>query len=263
MLREPVTIERIAPPSKRVFYEQYVRPNKPVVLTGLTERWPGRRLWSAEYFREAYGDVQVSIAATRKDGNLVLDLERGLDLRDVSLADYVARMQETASGGEYVVVETRRFPERFHRELVVPEFCEGARWRRSKLWFGSKGTITQTHRGAPENLYAVVRGRKRFVMFPPAQTRLVYPYSIFSKLPNFSPIDPDAPDFARFPRLRGAEPWVADLREGDTLFIPSWWWHHVRTVESTIAVNFWWSRGLTVLLSAAAHYYKRARGLTT
>jgi hypothetical protein len=100
-------------------------------------------------------------------------------------------------------------------------------------------------------------------MYPPAQTRLVYPYSIFSKLPNFSPVDPDAPDFARFPRFRDAEPWVADLCDGDTLFIPSWWWHHVRTVQSTIAVNFWWSRGLTMLVSAAAHLYKRVRGLVT
>lgn len=29
------------------------------------------------------------------------------------------------------------------------------------------------------------------------------------------------------------------LKEGEMLFIPKLWWHHVRTVENSIAVNFW------------------------
>jgi Cupin-like domain len=263
MLRSAISIPRIAPPPKRDFYEEYVRPGRPVILTGLVDRWPGQRLWSPAYFREVYGDVRVSVAATQRDGNLVLDLEHGLNFGEMTMADYVAAMQDTASEGPYVVAEIRRFPEQFRRELVVPEYCGGAHWLRSKLWFGSKGTTTQMHRGAPENLYSVVRGQKRFVMFPPADTRRLYPHSIFSKLPNFSPVDPDVPDFARFPRLRDAQPWVAGLHDGDTLFIPTFWWHHVRTLEPTIAVNFWWSSGLTALLSAAAHLYKKARALTT
>jgi hypothetical protein len=263
MLRPAIPIERIPPPTKQAFHAEFIRRGRPVILTGLVDAWQGKGLWSPAYFRETYGGVRVSVASTRSDGNLVLDLERGLNYREMTVADYVAAMQETAAGGPYVVAEIGRFPEQFRRELVVPEYCRGAPWLRSKLWFGSKGTVTQTHRGAPENLYSVVRGQKRFVMWPPSQTRKVYPYSLFSKLPNFSPVDPDVPDFARFPRFRDAQPWVADLRDGDTLFIPSLWWHHVRTVESTIAVNFWWSRGITVLASAAAHLYKRVRGLST
>jgi hypothetical protein len=263
VLPSAISIPRIDPPSRRFFYDEYVRRGRPVVVTGLVEDWPGGRLWSPAYFRDTYGETRVSVASTREDGNLLLDLEHGLHYREMALADYVATMQEVASGGNYVVAEIGRFPARFREEIVEPVYCRGARWRRSKLWFGSKGTVTQTHRGAPENLYSVVRGHKRFVMYPPSQTRCVYPYSLLSRLPNFSPVDPDRPDYGRYPRFREAQPWVADLRDGDTLFIPSLWWHHVRTVESSIAVNFWWSRGVAVLISAAAHYYKKARGLST
>lgn len=30
-----------------------------------------------------------------------------------------------------------------------------------------------------------------------------------------------------------------ELVRGEMLFIPKLWWHHVRTVENSIAVNFW------------------------
>ena len=30
-----------------------------------------------------------------------------------------------------------------------------------------------------------------------------------------------------------------ELQVGEMLFIPKLWWHHVRTLENSIAVNFW------------------------
>ena len=30
-----------------------------------------------------------------------------------------------------------------------------------------------------------------------------------------------------------------ELKEGEMLFIPKLWWHHVRTLENSIALNFW------------------------
>ncbi len=261
--REPIQIPRIAPPAKRRFRRDYILPNKPVVLEGLVDEWPGKARWTPEYYGTAYGDVPVTVARTQKSGALVLDLNDGLNYREIPLRDFVAGMQTVASDGDYVIAEIERFPDQFRNELVVPEYCRGAPWLRSKLWFGSKGTVTQMHRGAPENLYSVVTGCKRFVMYPPADTAAMYPYSVFSKLPNFSPVDVEQPDYDRFPRLRDAQPWVVDLRDGDTLFIPRFWWHQVRTVESTIAVNFWWARGYTMLISAAAHAYKKLRGLST
>jgi hypothetical protein len=55
---------------------------------------------------------------------------------------------------------------------------------------------------------------------------------------------------------------VADLREGDTLFIPRSWWHHVRTVERSIAVNHWWSHGVRALVALTADVFKRVRGIS-
>ena len=59
-------------------------------------------------------------------------------------------------------------------------------------------------------------------------------------MPNFSAVDPEQPDDARHPRFRDATAFTATLSDGDTLFIPRGWWHHTRSLDDAVAMNFWW-----------------------
>jgi ribosomal protein L16 Arg81 hydroxylase len=90
----------------------------------------------------------------------------------------------------------------------------------------------------------------------------VYPNSFFDGVPNGCRVDVDHPDHARFPRLREAEMFVAELGPGDVIYIPRGWWHHVRTLELSISVNFWWARGVRRLFVHAADYVKRVRRIS-
>ena len=59
----------------------------------------------------------------------------------------------------------------------------------------------------------------------------------------FSLVDFAAPDTDRFPRFAEAvqHAQIADLDQGDALFIPSMWWHHVEaTGQVNMLVNYWW-----------------------
>jgi ribosomal protein L16 Arg81 hydroxylase len=55
---------------------------------------------------------------------------------------------------------------------------------------------------------------------------------------------------------------VAELGPGDVIYIPRGWWHHVRTLDLSISVNFWWARGMRRLLVQAADYVKRVRRIS-
>lgn len=37
-----------------------------------------------------------------------------------------------------------------------------------------------------------------------------------------------------------ADPFHITLREGETLYLPAGWWHHVRQTDITIALNWWY-----------------------
>jgi hypothetical protein len=66
----------------------------------------------------------------------------------------------------------------------------------------------------------------------------------------------------KFPRWNDAHPVIAELSAGDALYIPSRCWHHVRTLEASIAVNTWFASGPNALAARAADLFKRVRGLS-
>ncbi|HEX8555798.1 MAG TPA: cupin-like domain-containing protein, partial [Sphingomonas sp.] len=92
----------------------------------------------------------------------------------------------------------------------------------------------------------VVAGRRRFTLFPPSQVANLYVGPLEHTISGqpVSMVDLDAPDFDRFPRFADAQQsaLIADLDPGDALYVPSLWWHHVKSAERfNLLVNYWWS----------------------
>jgi hypothetical protein len=117
-----------------------------------------------------------------------------------------------------------------------------------RLWIG-RPLKTQTHNDRDHNLACVIAGRRRFVLFPPEQVSNLYVGPLEAP-PPLSLVDPEAPDFERFPRFREAlsAASVAWLEPGDCLFLPKYWWHHVTSLEPFNAmVNYWWGDTATGL----------------
>jgi hypothetical protein len=46
-----------------------------------------------------------------------------------------------------------------------------------------------------------------------------------------SKVDPINPDYERFPAMKGATGFETTLLHGETIFIPSLWWHYIRYVD--------------------------------
>src|SRR5262249_15281825 len=62
-------IERVAAPPAAEFGRRYLRPRRPVILTGLSERWLPPECWSMRQLAERHGTARV-IAAALADGTL-------------------------------------------------------------------------------------------------------------------------------------------------------------------------------------------------
>ena len=115
-----------------------------------------------------------------------------------------------------------------------------------KLWLGG-AVKTQTHNDRDHGLACVIAGRRRFTLFPPGQVANLY-IGPLDNPPPLSLVDPEDPDFGRFPRFRDAlaAARVATLDPGDAIFIPRYWWHHVASLDPYNAmVNYWWGDAAT------------------
>ena len=114
----------------------------------------------------------------------------------------------------------------------------------ASIWIGNRVTAS-CHFDTPDNLACCAVGRRRFTLFPPEQIDNLYPGPL-EPTPGgqvVSVVDFDRPDFARHPRFGDAlaSAQTAVLEPGDAIFIPSLWWHHVRSLEPfNVLVNYWW-----------------------
>jgi lysine-specific demethylase 8 len=247
-------------PTPRAFESDFRRPGIAVRLRGAANDWAALGRWSPDDLRARFGDTLVSAYAMR-GGEILLDPVRGFRIERVPLRTYV---DATLAGGPPSLYLRAPLPDvipELAREIKTPVYCEGGLLLRRNLWFSAQGTITALHFDLPDNLIVQVHGRKRFVLFPPSERRHLYPHAWRSTTPHLARLDPERPDFVRHPRARDARGFTCTLEPGDALFLPSRWWHHASSIETSISVNHWWSSPLLYPFVRASDLYKRVRGL--
>ncbi|KAL2428728.1 Bifunctional peptidase and (3S)-lysyl hydroxylase Jmjd7 [Exophiala dermatitidis] len=156
------------------------------------------------------------------------------------------------------------------------------------IWMGNASSVTSTHRDPYENLYLVVKGKKHFTLWPPCEELCLHAEKVrtahhildtSTSPPSFRialdtptptpqppdtededanripwiPIDPlnlPSPDILarQYPYYKYSHPLTVTVSEGEMLYLPSGWFHHVRQecgtwndgeVAPCIAVNYW------------------------
>jgi ribosomal protein L16 Arg81 hydroxylase len=94
-----------------------------------------------------------------------------------------------------------------------------------------------------DNLLIQLVGRKRVTLLSKeAEPTCLYAGQSHDQQPNTSAVDVESPDLKRFPRFEAVRERLQStvLEPGDVLFVPSKWWHHVRSLDWSITVNVWW-----------------------
>jgi len=113
---------------------------------------------------------------------------------------------------------------------------------RNQLFVSFSDFMTAVHYDQQHNLFMQVRGAKRFLLFDAACFAALYPYPAHHPLDRKAMLDLEDPDLNSFPRSRalagkGVE---ALLEEGDILYLPMSWFHHVHSLgPENVSLNFW------------------------
>jgi hypothetical protein len=115
---------------------------------------------------------------------------------------------------------------------------------RPALWIDNAVTLAPRF-DCKDNIACVVAGRRRFIVFPPEQVANLYVGPLHSTPQGVpvSMVDVESPDLARHPRYAAAlgQAYEAELEPGDAVYIPTLWWHGVRSlVPFNMAMNYGW-----------------------
>lgn len=222
----PHDIGRCPYADRRRLLEEFILADRPVVIPDLAAAWPALRRWTPEFFRTHYGTLSCEIDGRRWHMAEYLDRAERSTPDDPApypfnfdmLAQLPALIADVQPQPRFGRIDRLRHP------LMWRTLLKGT--RPHELFFGGGGSVFR--RLHVDTLYlhghiTQIRGDKEFFLYPPEQTPLMYPALDNPKLSRI--VDPLHPDLARFPRFAEARPWHTRLREGETIFFPSGWWH--------------------------------------
>ncbi len=215
---------------------ELVPHRRPLLLRGLAADWQATQKWTWDDL--AAKGAGVSVSVTR---SIIEQYQTVREDRD--LGEYIRSLvadDGTITGGydqTYVSYSwlLKQVPE-LRADIPLERLFGRRSFKFPATWIGPAGTITGLHTdNIFPNIFAQIRGRKSFVLFPRGTD--MYKSDKYEFGCWYSAVDLQKLDFDRFPRLRDATPLVAHLDEGDALFIPPRWWHFVISETPSVSVS--------------------------
>lgn len=240
-MRSAEAVPRVADLTRAEFIDSYSRLARPVVVSRGLSAWGPPSKWNPDYLVAELGDkpVQVAIAS---NGVFHYDplATRTFQLEKLTFRQAAAAIAAPPENkGVYLMQQSigQSFPE-LSGDVRVPDLL-GDEPAAPHLWFGSANNVTPLHYDPLDNFFLQLHGRKRFTLFSPAHFEELYPFPVEARLSHISHVDVERPDLARHPRVAEVPRFEVTLDPGDMLFLPVFWWHHVRSLEVSISLNFW------------------------
>jgi hypothetical protein len=234
-------LERARDLTQEEFLERYVIPRRPVVLENAISDWPAMRKWTPEFWSQQYGGREVEIDGTRRLLKEVIQL--ALQAGGKTPPPYYRNIR---LGHEYPeltgdILPYPRVcqPNWFHSAIFRPLRGSLMGYGQYELFIGGAGrSFPYLHFDVPgaHTFIHQLHGRKLLVLFPPDNTPYLYPkegkdFNV-SRIPNVDNVPPD-----EFPLFSKATRIDAEVRPGDTLFMPFGWWHTARMLSFSISLG--------------------------
>jgi lysine-specific demethylase 8 len=225
----------------------HVESQTPVVLREAVARAPAMQLWKSWDYLETAVDTKTP-CHVEVGGNYAHSQRC-----DIRFGDYLAYLRffqekygrsgdETPHCEDLIYLAQNDAFEGLYQDFNIPDFCttlgEGKLYS-TMIWMGPYGCVSPLHYDPMDNVLMQFVGTKRVIMYPPEA--YIYP-GVDGYQSNTSPLDPEGPlDLEKYPLAAELPPpFECTLAAGDLLYIPSKWWHFIRTIETSISINCWW-----------------------
>lgn len=214
------------------FEKNYYYPQKPVVIKGLMDPFPAGKKWNFQFFKEEMGDMEVGIfdGALEKVDRSYKEPHYYLKFRE-----YLEEIEKGPTKKRLFLFNPFKHNKKLMDDFEFPKICSGFLRSFPFMFFGGDGSVTRAHQDMDMSCVFLTQftGRKRVVLFDPKYSNLLYrfPYNVHTA------VNVDQPDFEKFPGLKYVEGQEVILEYGDTLFMPSGWWHHIEYLGSGFSMS--------------------------
>ena len=220
--------------SDKDFKENYLKPQKPVIIKGLADNYPAGKKWTMDYIKDICGDVLVDVFDNSNSNKATAFTTPDLKMR---FSDYIdTLMKNTPTLLRMFLFNMFKERPQLRKDFPCPKVFRGILGRIGFMFFGAKDIKVRIHQDMDMSNVMLTQfyGRKKVVLISPEYSRLLY------KLPfnTHSLVDLDNPDYTKYPGLRYVETFECVLEPGDSLFMPSGYWHYITYLDGGFSVSY-------------------------
>lgn len=217
------------------FKKQYLRTQTPVIIKGLAEQTIAGKKWSLSYFKDTMGDILLDVY-DNSNKNAAASAYTKADLK-MKFKDYLEIIEKNEHTDLRIFLcNLFKYNPELSKDFPCPSIFKGLLDHKGFMFFGGKDTTVRIHYDIDMSnvLHTHFGGRKRVLLFAPEYSKLLYrlPFNTYS-LANF-----DNPDYKKYPALRYVKGYEFILEHGDTLFMPSGYWHYMTYLEGSFSVSY-------------------------
>lgn len=215
-------IEKRANVSREEFQESYLEPRKPLVFKDLVKDWPATQKWSFDWLRDNYGHLEVPLYGNdfHQAGKYYMTPKRKM-----KFGDYLTLIQQGPTELRMFLYNIFEHAPELAQDFSMPNIMDGWNKRYYFMFFGGEGSTVNLHYDidCSHVFLTQFQTRKRLYLFPRDQGKYLYrePFTVKSQM------DVNNPDYEKYPAFEKARGYVTTIEHGETVFIPSQFWHHI------------------------------------
>lgn len=221
--------------TKEEFREKYLIPRKPVILRNMAKSWPAYEKWTMEYIKEVVGDVEVPLYDSSKADPAAPINSSAMKMK---FADYIDLIQREPTNLRIFFFDPIKNAKKLLADYLPPkDIMGGFLDKYPSMFFGGEGSETFLHYDIDlaHIFHTHFNGRKHVLLFDNKWKERLYllPFATYA-LEDYNISDPD---FEKFPALHGVEGIECFLEHGDTLFMPTGWWHYMKYLDGSFSIS--------------------------
>ncbi len=232
ILRPIDTVDTISPSD---FKKNYLDKRRPLIIKGLTKSWPAREKWTAEYLKQVVGSKVVPLYDNSK-----ADPTKPINssATEMPFDAYIDLIKSQPTELRIFVFHIfKQAPQLMDDSVLPKDLMGGFIESMPAMFFGGSNSVTFLHYDIdlPHIFHTHFGGRKHVILFENKWKRRLYciPNATYA----LEDYDVANPDIKKFPALDGVEGFEVFLEHGDTLFMPTGYWHWMKYLDGSFSLS--------------------------
>ena len=227
-------VNKISGISSADFIKDYLNKGVPVIMDDFVAKdSPAWTKWNYDYFKEIAGDNIISLHGREDASN---DRAASAPVGKMKFGEYLDMIEREPTDLRIFLFNLMKLKPELNNDVKYNDVTGGKvlQWL-PYLFFGGEGSSTRNHFDIDMSHVFITqyKGIKKIWLFPLEQSDLMYklPYN-FHSIANIK-----NPDYDKFPALKYLNGYEAEIHPGETLFMPSGWWHYIQYVTEGYSIS--------------------------